>query len=739
MLYRAPILALVVWMLQFLLVCPPAQAWVSADATFPAVRAPHRPALNPLMTDREWKAGRLPEDGGFENLTTRSPAKLATAVYLLYDSRYLYVGFVAHQPGWPITATGHTDNVGFGTDDFVGIGLDPTGTGTRVFYFEVTPAGVRYQQASEDARYRPTWQARTLVQGHTWRAVMRIPLNVLRPRAGVSNWRINAIRSVAAQGDHYTWAFNGLMFDGQQWPAFREARFWPRWTGVRLNHLRDVRPKPRVEVYGLESVGRDRELFAQANGSFQTQSVRTTGIDASIPLTDTINFVATANPDFSNVEVDQQTIAPQEFRLYLQEYRPFFSQGASYINADAAGFGPNTIFYSPSIGPFDRGGKVEGTFGYQSFGVLSFRGFDRTTGNTFDDIAYGYKHALPNRTFLYWADGVFAHHSLAGSDATAQFGAAGRNLKTGFVWGVDNALERGTYVTNGIAHASNGFIDVHKPNYEVNLGYVDLSPTYDPIDGFTQDADLHGFNAFAFLGGPTRRAKNATIFVNADRYFDNSGAVHQADAGVFLNATLRNGLSLNGIGPQIGRLRQYGVPAGPGCSGPIVATTTYSGYPCYLDGATQQYDLMNVPIGWKDGTPTPIDASVSWGIFGASYIHLYTLSTSRPLGHGFSLGLAYDGSYQRSIAGGLLDSQWLRRVSLGWSLARHANLTLALRSINGGGGFAPEQGVNFAAGFHLRLNNGDDLYADYGTPASYVTLNRFIVKYVFRLSGQAGT
>jgi hypothetical protein len=42
---------------------------------------------------------------------------------------------------------------------------------------------------------------------------------------------------------------------------------------------------------------------------------------------------------------------------------------------------------------------------------------------------------------------------------------------------------------------------VREPNYELNAGYVDISPHYDPVDGFTANDDIHGPNA-AFGGGP---------------------------------------------------------------------------------------------------------------------------------------------------------------------------------------------------------------------------------------------
>jgi hypothetical protein len=453
------------------------------------------------------------------------------------------------------------------------------------------------------------------------------------------------------------------------------------------------------------------------------------------------------NPDFSNVEIDQQTIAPQEFRRGLQEYRPFFAQGANYINANSVPAGSfvgpqNLVFYSPGIGPFDRGAKVEGTFGLQSFGALSFRGFDPVSGNTFNDVAYGYKHALQNRGFLYWADGVLAHHSLWGSDATSEFGFGGRDLKTGLVYGVDHAIERGSWVPGGIAHSTNGFVDVHKPNYEVLAGALDTSPAYNPMDGFTATSDARGFQFMSNMTGASPGIKTFSYFFTADRFFDRSGAVHQADVLLNVNATFKNGFSIDGAGPQTGELRSYATsdPAASGttCADPSLARTYFTGVAGYFCGRTDRFNLMQIPVGYREGTATPLNASLAYGTFGNNYVHFYTLTSSRPLARVFSLGMEYDGSYERDIASGSLDSQWLRRISLGAQLGTDTNVTLSLRGINGRGGFAAP-GTNFAAAFHRRFTDGNELFVNFGTPAAPTTLDRFIVKYLFRFGGDAGT
>ena len=85
-----------------------------------------------------------------------------------------------------------------------------------------------------------------------------------------------------------------------------------------------------------------------------------------------------------------------------------------------------------------------------------------------------------------------------------------------------------------------------------------------------------------------------------------------------------------------------------------------------------------------------------------------------------------------------LDSQWERSLSVTRSFGKDTSLALGLRGINGDGGFA-QPGTNLAVSFHQRFKSLDELYVDYGTPASITTLNRFIVKYVFHVGGDTGT
>jgi Domain of unknown function (DUF5916) len=723
-------------------------AAVAYTSSYPAAMANHPLASDAALSDPDWNRGKIADGASaFEDITTRSTAPFETAAYILYDTHNLYVAFKAQQSNAPITANQTTNNVGFGLDDFVGVGIDTSGNGSTVYYFETTPRGIRYQQASESTRYNPVWTTAARVDKGTWTAVMTIPLNALhRPNGSPQTWRFNFVRGVASSGEHYTWAFQGEMQDSAvpQWPSFSDAQYWPQLSGIRLSSgTGTFRDRTRADVYVLGTAGGDRDLYAQANGTFAPEPARMTGIDLAYALTNTVHFVGTLNPDFSNVEVDQQTIAPQEFKQPFIEYRPFFAEGAAFLNpvSPSAGAGQpnNQILYSPAIGPFDRGMKVEGSFGNQSFGVLTFRGYDETTANEFNDVAYGYTHALPNQSFSYWSDGVIANHSIAGRDVAAELGASYKNVHSGLNGGIDQAFEGGSYVIEpGHASALSVWEDFKKPNYEAFIDYQDVTPNYNPIDGFTSISDTRGFVYALTFNGSSPGFKNYQLALSGDRFLDDSGAVHQNDAIASLKVTLKNQISLS-VGPRNGDLRSYtvGAPGLSGCNDSSLIRTTFTGFPKYYCGETEQFDQLNVRLGYRDGTQTPVDFAFAEGPFGGTYLHQYSLSASRPLGTRFSVAGQYAGTYGRTIADGALNSQWLRLVSLGYNVGADSNVALEMRSINGlVDGLTTVPGLNLALSYHSRFFNGNQLYVAFGTPAATQTLNRFIVKYVFHAGPQ---
>jgi len=231
-----------------------------------------------------------------------------TTALLMTDGKFLYVGFDAEQDG-PVTAAQHTNNVGLDTDDEVQIDLWAGGSNGFRYLFISTPLGTHYQFSSENDSYEPNWDSAGKLRAGGYTVTMRIPLNVMRG-AKEGTWRVQFARQV--QNTHEDLAWNHGPTQGDH----NDLTYAGYLTG--MPKVAAERPKSRLAVYSLG------QIAIHSLGGPTSRS----GADLSIPITASSSFYATLHPDFSNVEADQQTIAPTAFRRNVNEVRPFFTQAA---------------------------------------------------------------------------------------------------------------------------------------------------------------------------------------------------------------------------------------------------------------------------------------------------------------------------------------------------------------------------------------------------------------------------
>ena len=693
-----------------------ARASVAHTAVVRAVKAPQPVPLDASLRDPVWQTALTAN--GFVNFTVLRPAAHDTVAYLLYDDRNLYVAFRCAQAGVPIVATQTVDHAGVSSDDHVTLWLDTSGNGSRTYSFSANPRGVSSETSSENTRYAPTWRTASAISGGDYTVVMEIPFSVLRAQgSGLQTWRINFERYIANTNEDYTWAFEPAQTSVSTW------QYWPQLTGIVIGKSA-TRPKPYADAYALGSFGADHNIFPNGyvDGApfFEPVNTRNVGIDATYPFTNTLAFVGTLNPDFSNVEEDQATISPTEFAKVYTEYRPFFAQGSQYINAvpQVGLFGTsNQIFYTPSIGIFNRGLKIEGTAGQNAIGVLN------VVGPGFNDNAYGYAYVRPDNTFSLSTQGVLVNQDGI-DDNTFAFGATQNNPHSGQFTDVLAATESGTLVTQaGTSQAFTLNEGLRNQHWLVQGIYNNLGPEYNPLAGYTAINDIKGPGAIAEymgVGSAQSTIQSYSFSVFADRYFDRSGNVRQADTNAFYSLNFKDLISVSGyFGPS--ELRSY-----------------EQGFPVYTGGVTDSYNRRSIALGYKNNTSSPIDVSYTWGPFAGYYVQQPASSISRVYG-AYGITLEYDGNIERMAAGApIFNSQWLRRLSLSRSFGRNASLAINFRSISGTGGFS-EPGTNLALLYEQRFVNADMLYLEYGTPSAPATLHRFIVKYVFHMGGATGT
>lgn len=712
-------------------------ASTNRDGHFTAVKTTMPPPLQADVSAPVWQTALKAAD--WFDTTTKAPAPLQTTGYLLYDDKNLYVGIYAQQAGTPIVAPQNVDNAGVVSDDHVSFSFDTSGGSSRVYSFKVNPKGIHDETSSENARYAPQWTslAKILPNGD-YVVVMVIPFSIIRAQSSAAqSWKFNFVRFVAAKNEEFTWSYDPTETD------VGSPQFWPRLESIQIP-VAAARPRPRADIYGLGSTGGDANRFQNGIGTFGPNKQRNVGVDVTYPITNTLSFVGTLNPDFSNVEQDQTTIAPQEFQRNLSEYRPFFAQGSQYINSlvNVSINGPSdSLFYTPSIGVFDRGLKVEGTTGRSSIGALNVIG-NSIYGGRIVDNAFGYHYARPDDSLGVSIEGVFLKHRgdfrcpmFDCRDDVLGFSLAATNPHNGGFSAIKIATERGSLVDR-LGQANNLLVTEGFQTAKLSGGllYRDVGPQYSPLDGFTLINDVRGPQGFVSYNGTSNGAvKSYNFGVVADRFTDRSGQVHQADYVANVNVTFRDLLSI-GISGGPSFLAFYDAP-----------------YPVYSGRHLFNFNQNMVMLDYKDGTPTPIESSYSWGAFGGAFVHQLSTSTTQRLGHGvYGVSLEYDGTIARALPGfpsgnifGFVpgyaaDSQWLRRIALTRSFGKDASLAIGYRAVNGLGGFALP-GRNLAVSFHERLRNQDEFYLDFGTPSASKTLNRFIMKYIFHVGGAAGT
>ena len=260
-----------------------AYAAVSPSSIVQAAKTSTPPPNDAALTDPAWNAAVRATD--FENATTRQPARLKTTALLLYDDDNLYVGFVSEQPGVPITEMQASNDVGYGVDDEVTVSIDTSGNNSRVYSFTANPLGVRYESSSESTRFQPRWSAIAKVRPEGYNVLMTIPLADMRVgNARTQHWRLNFSRYVAGNGDLLSWAYDASSASycsGASAGAtvYCDATRWPVLADITLKNVAKA-PPPYADVYGLASLGRDRNVFETTPENFTQSAPRHVGVDA---------------------------------------------------------------------------------------------------------------------------------------------------------------------------------------------------------------------------------------------------------------------------------------------------------------------------------------------------------------------------------------------------------------------------------------------------------------------------
>ena len=637
---------------------------------------------------------------GFDRLTHGAAAEPTTA-YILTDGEALYVGFDATQTRTPVLTTQHSNNTGADADDEVKIGLWPGGSNGFNYQFVSTAIGTRYQISSENLSYEPTWEAAGHLSEHGYVVTMRIPLRVVRG-ANPKSWLVNFTRWEPTTGALYAWS-GGPTFGGTSDTNYARPM-------IGMPSVAAARPKPRIGLYGLGAIA-----APSAGGSTSR-----TGVDLSIPITQSSSFIATLHPDFSNAERDQQTIAPTATRRFFNETRPFFTQGANFYNymeCDACN-GEQSL-YTPSIPTPRDGYAVEGTEGRFTFGAFDAVGVARN--DAAESVIFKTK---PRNLF------VSAQHvgvNMPGlRDNTEQFATKWDDLQHKFIY-ADYGVESGTLVTNGsrahFAEIGGGF---YGPNSFTGGGIRKIGAQYNPFDGFVSNTDIAGFGVFTQhtwtpLGSPFKQI-NANIMLDS---YHGATRLNQYDINAQIDVTTR---------------KLWEFVANTGSSYLLVGNT--------MTPVTQE----TLRLTYHSGTSTPTSLWYGTGRYGNGRLDTWYRSTTIKLTNRGSLSLEADDTRQY-LDSGRTNIEWLQRASFAYQTDANSSFALGVRRFfgaspepyGGGCGVVDAGGVfhrgycpNVSFAYYRRMPH-DELYVIYGDASATRTVPQFLVKFIHYFGAEKGT
>jgi hypothetical protein len=681
------------------------------------------PSMNGVV-DSSWSsAAKLTLDMDF---TYKRPAAEPTTVYVGQNGGYIDVAFVATQRE-PLTEIQETNGSSVQDDDYVAVALNPQGTQGFSYIFYANPRGARFQTSSENTAYSPQWVAAGVRTPDGYNVTMRIPFGVIR-NGGSTRWYAQFGRNVVATNSLDAWTYSPNASN------FTDPSFFGILQNMGAQAVSSSRPQPRFQPYLLG------ELASRSVGG-DTSRV---GLDAAIPVAPTISFVASLHPDYSNVEIDQQTIAPTAFPRQYSEVRPFFTQTAQFFDDwFSCGDCPNPL-YTPAIPVFSQGYAVEGTEGPASFAAYDAIGDSRSD----DAQSVNFSSANDQRIIQFNLQRVGVDTpSLVDDTTTLDSGYLNQSSHIGAYANV--GADRGTLVNDPQeANYFEGGPFYAGPTTGVGIAYQRIGAQFNPVDGYVQQTNLEGYETYAkqiwnFPAGSLLHDVYAFGFYA--RFGDDERQLAQTDSVAQVNLDFRDLLTLHLYSNHQG-----------------VRAFSNEFLPFTSNGFALGYKMGYANInGSTSTTSTPSYISYQAGPYYHGRLDAWTYLTTLPLRNHLTLAFETDEDrYDTVYPGETSTTQWLERISLDWQLNRYAEFDLGVRRIVGPNlpnsfqqlslsspdicfedpyypGCMVDAG-NMSLAFHF-LAARNEFYFVYGNPNSLATYPALYVKWIRYIGAEKGT
>jgi hypothetical protein len=308
--------------------------------------------IDGLIDEADWQKADTAADFFLVLPMDTSFAKVKTVVRMAYDNDNLYISAVCYtpKPGYMVESLKRDFN--FGKNDNFLLFMDPFDARTDGFTFGANAAGAQwdgtmFEGSKVDLSWDNKWYSAVKNFNDRWVFEAAIPFKSIRYKKGIREWGINFSRNDLVTTEKSSWAPVPRQFPTASL-AYTGTILWDEEPPVARSNI-------SVIPYALGGVTKD---FENNKSAVYRKDI---GGDVKVGLTSSLNLDMTVNPDFSQVDVDQQVINLNRYELFFPEKRQFFLEnGDLFANFGYADIRP---FFSRRIGlnaPIRAGARLTG-------------------------------------------------------------------------------------------------------------------------------------------------------------------------------------------------------------------------------------------------------------------------------------------------------------------------------------------------------------------------------------------
>ena len=300
--------------------------------------------LDGIINEPDWQAADVADDWYTNYPVDTLRAPFQTEARFTFDDEFFYVSFVCFDDETPDIVNSLRRDFDYSLNDNVGFAVGPYNDKLNGFFFVITPAGVQMEGTvtgggtgddSYSTFWDNKWYSKVVRYEDKWIAELAIPFKSFRYKSNIREWNISMDRWELKRNRKTSWIRTPIQFVSASFP-YGGQLVWD-----------DPIPPAKTNIsfipYITANTSTDNEVEpVEQNTGFQA------GFDAKIAITPSLNLDLTVNPDFSQVEVDDQIINLTRFEFQFPERRQFFLENSDLF--DLAGFPGARPFFSRRIG-----------------------------------------------------------------------------------------------------------------------------------------------------------------------------------------------------------------------------------------------------------------------------------------------------------------------------------------------------------------------------------------------------